>query len=559
MSPDEADSRPVPPPDEAGQKAPGLIRSAGIASAAIMVSRITGLVRESVLSGLFGAGETFDAYVLGYRIPNLARELFAEGALSSALVPTFTSYLATKSREETRELFNTTGALIFATAGGFCILGMLLSPVLVHVFAPGFGGVPGKSALSASLMRTMFPFLLLLALSAQAQGILYATHRFALPALSSAAFNLFSVLSGVTLGYWLGPRLGISTVRGMAFGVVIGGVGQLAFLLPGVWRAGFRWRPQWNLRHEGVRHILGLMAPALIGSASGQINVLVNTNFAAGLRDAAGHVMNGPVSWLSYAYRFFILPLGIFGVAISSAALPRLSRSAAHRDLEGFRRTFARSVLMILLLTVPAAAGLAILGESMIGIVYQHGRFLAYDTHQTALALSCYAAGLAGYAVLKLAAPAFYALGDARTPMFVSIASVFVNAIGAFVTVRVAGFGHAGLALTSSVVSTFSSLALLVFLRAKIGHIDGRALLAGFAKIVVAAAAMSVVCRGVVILSHRIVSAPALARIADIVVGVPVGLVLFYAIAQLLRVPGLAETRDQLLGRFWRRGFGGAV
>ncbi len=550
LAPEEADW------NEAGRRELGLIRSAGIVSAAITVSRITGLVRESVLSWLFGAGATFDAYVLGYRIPNLARELFAEGALSSALVPTFTRYLSTKSHRETRELFNAIGALTFTIAGGFCILGMLLSPVLVHLFAPGFGGVPGKSALSASLMRTMFPFLLLLALSAQAQGILYATHRFALPSLSSAAFNVFSVLSGVALGYWLGPRLGISTVRGMAFGVVIGGVGQLAFLLPGVWRAGFRWRPQWNLRHEGVLHIVGLMGPALIGSASGQINVLVNTNFAAGLRDAAGHAMNGPVSWLSYAYRFFILPLGIFGVAISSAALPRLSRSAALLDIDEFRRIFTRSILMILLLTVPASAGLAILGESMIGIVYQHGKFLAGDTHQTALALSCYAAGLAGYSMLKLTAPAFYALGDARTPMFVSIASVFVNASAAFVTVRVAGFGHAGLALTSSVVSTFSSLALLVFLRAKIRHLDGRPLLAGFAKIVVATAAMSVVCRLVVILSHRFLPAPALARIADITVGVPFGLVSFYAVAALLRVPELAETRTQLLGRFALRKFG---
>lgn len=545
LLPDEAS----PGTTEAGQQDPGLIRSAGIVSAAITVSRITGLVREGVLSWLFGAGATFDAYVLGYRIPNLARELFAEGALSSAFVPTFTRYLATKSRQETRDLSNITGTLIFVIAGGFCALGILFGPLIVNLFAPGFEAVPGKSALATSLTRTMFPFLLLLALSAQAQGMLYATHRFALPALSSAAFNVFSVLSGVTLGYWLGPRLGISTVRGMAFGVVIGGIGQLAFLLPGVWRAGFRWRPQWNLRHEGVLHILGLMGPALIGSASGQINVLVNTNFAAGLRDAAGHVMNGPVSWLSYAYRFFILPLGIFGVAISSAALPRLSRSAAHRDLDGFRQIFTRSILMILLLTVPASAGLAILGESMIGIVYQHGRFLAWDTHQTALALSCYAAGLAGYSVLKLTAPAFYALGDARTPMFVSIASVFVNAIAAFVTVRVAGFGHAGLALTSSVVSTFSSLVLLVFLRAKIGHLDGRGLLAGFAKIVAATASMSIVCRAIVILSHRMFPDTALARIADIVVGVPAGLVLFYLVAAWLRVPQLAETRTQLLGK----------
>lgn len=532
---------------------PGLVRSAQILSAAITVSRITGLVRESVLGWLFGAGATYDAYVLGYRIPNLARELFAEGALSSAFVPTFTRYLATRTQTETRELSNITATFILVIAGGCCAVGMLLSPVFVNLFAPGFQAVPGKSALAASLVRIMFPFLLLLALAAQAQGILYSTHRFAVPALSSAAFNVCSVVSGLVLGHWLGPRLGISAVRGMAFGVVLGGIGQLVFLLPGVWRAGFAWRPQWNLRHEGVRHILGLMGPAVIGSASGQINILVNTNFAAGLRDAAGHVMNGPVSWLAYAYRFFILPLGVFGVAIASAALPRLSRSAAHHDLAEFRQILSRSILMILLLTVPAAAGLAILGESMIGIVYQHGRFLAYDTHQTAVALECYAAGLAGYAVMKLATPAFYALGDARTPMFVSIGSVFVNAAAAFATVRLAGFGHAGLALTTSVVTTCSSLALLVLLRRKVGHLGGRRLLTGFAKIALAAGAMGVACRGVVVLSHRFVSAPAVARVTDVAVGVPVGLLSFYVVAAALGVPGLAEARVELLRKFGRK------
>src|SRR5580692_8839110 len=402
---------------------PGLLKSAGIVSASIAMSRISGLIRESVLSWLFGAGATYDAYVLGYRIPNLARELFAEGALSSAFVPTFTRYLSTKTHAETRRLSNITATLILAIAGGFCGLGMLLSPQIVNLFAPGFQAVPGKSDLAASLVRIMFSFLLLLALAAQAQGILYATHRFAMPAVSPAAFNIFSVFSGLALGRWTG----IGAVRGMAFGVVLGGIGQLAFLLPGVWRAGFSWRPQWNLRHEGVRHILGLMGPALIGSASGQINVLVNTNLAAGLRDASGHVMNGPVSWLAYAYRFFVLPLGVFGIAIASAALPRIARSAAHRNFVEFRQIVSRSILMILLLTVPASVGLAVLGESMIGIVYQHGKFLPYDTHQTALALSCYAVGLAGYAVLKLIAPAFYTLGDSRTPALVSLASVAVN------------------------------------------------------------------------------------------------------------------------------------
>jgi putative peptidoglycan lipid II flippase len=532
---------------------PGLLKSAGIVSAAIATSRITGLVRESILSSLFGAGAVYDAYVLGFRIPSLARELFAEGALSSAFIPTFTRFLTTKSPEEARELSNITGTMVIVATGAFCLLGMIFAPVIVGLFAPGFHAVPGKTELAITLVRTMFPFLLLLALSAQAQGIHNATHSFFVPAVSSGIFNIASVATGLVLGYWIGPHIGLSPIRGMAFGIVAGGAAQLGFQLPGVWRAGFRWRPRWNLRqnlrNEGLRQILSLMGPAVIGSASGQINMLVNTNFAAGLVDASGHVMNGPVSWLAYAYRFFGLPMGVFGVAIASAALPRLSRSAALADFAEFRETLARSIIMIMLLTVPASVGLVLLGESMIGIVYQHGRFLASDTHQTALALSCYAVGLAAYAGMKLIAPAFYALGDARTPALVSLASVAVNAGTAYTMVRVFGFGHAGLALSTSVVATFSSLVLLLFMRGKIGGVQGEMLLMNAVKIGIAATAMGVVCWLVVRESHVLLTGGS-ARIADVVFGIPAGAASFYAAARLLRVAELADATESVLRRF---------
>jgi len=519
---------------------PGLLKSAGIISAAVAASRVTGVVRESVLGWMFGAGATFDAYVLGYRIPSLARELFAEGALSSAFIPTFTRYLATKTPEETRELSDITATMLTVITGSVCALGMLFSPAIVNLFAPGFHAVPGKWELAVSLVRTMFPFLLLLALSAQAQGMLYASHRFGIPALSSSLFNIASVISGFALGRWFG----ISPVHGMAIGVVIGGAAQLGFQLPSLWKAGLLWKPRWNLQHEGVRHILWLMGPAVIGSASGQINILVNTNFAAGLRDASGHVMNGPVSWLSYAYRFFALPMGVFGVAIASATLPRISHSAAMQNFE----TLSRSIVMILLLTVPSSIGLAILGESMIGIIFQHGRFLAYDTHQTALALQCYAAGLAGYSALKIIAPAFYALGDARTPMMVSLVSVLINGISAFTMVRIAGFGFAGLALSSSIVSTFSAITLLLLLRGRIGGIHGWQMGVSVVKVALAAVAMGGVCYAVVSGSHSLFQGSA-ARMADVAAGIPAGVASFYVAAAALRIPELAEVRGSLLKR----------
>jgi putative peptidoglycan lipid II flippase len=519
----------------------GILKSAGIISAAIAASRVTGLVRESVLSWLFGAGATFDAYVLGYRIPNLARDLFAEGALSSAFIPTFSRYLATKTREETRELSNVTGTLLIAITGTICVLGMVFAPVFVNLFAPGFHAVPGKFELATQLVRTMFPFLVVIALAAQAQGILNACHQFGVPAVSSSLFNIGSIAAGLALGYWLGPRLGISPVEGMAFGVLAGGLAQLAFQLPSVWRAGFAWRPRWDLRHEGVRDILKLMGPATLAGAALQINVLVNTRFAAGLHDAAGHVMSGPVSWLSYAFRFQQLPLGLFGISIASATLPRIARSAALGNYAEFRDTLSRSVVMILLLTIPSSVGLAVFGESMIGIVYQHGRFLPFDTHQTAAALTCYAVGLSGAAVSRLAAPAFYALGDARTPMFVSMASVLVNAGMAFAMVRGAGMGYAGLALSISTVSLFTAVALLALIRPRIGGLRGRQMLRSAAKILLAAAVMGLVCLPLVRLSHS--------RILNVLLGIPLGAGVFYAAALMLRIPEFAETRSAVMGK----------
>ena len=530
----------------------GVMRSAGVISAAVLSSRVTGLLRESVLSWMLGAGAANDAYVLGFRIPGLLRELLAEGALSHAFVPTFTRYLTNKTREETRELSNIMGTMILLIAGLLTLAGMVMAPWLVDIFAPGFRAVPGKKELAVTLLRTMFPCILLLALSAQAQGILYSSGKFGIPALSSSVSNLGTVIFGLALGYGLGPRIGITPVRGMAFGAVLGAASQLAFQLPSVWREGFAWRPAWNLRHEGVRHVLMLMGPAILGSAAGQLNVLVLTNLAAGLRDAQGHVMNGPVSWLSYANRFLALPMGLFAVSIATATLPSISRSAAQKNFGEFRETLARSIVMILMLTAPASAGLMVLGQSMIGIVFQHGKFLASDTVQTGLALQGFAVGLAGYSALRLVTPAFYALGDSKTPMLVSLAAVVVNAATAYSLVRVFGMGHAGLAVSTSVLYTFSALVLIWLIRGKIGGINGRAMAGSFAKILVGTAATAAVCRIVVEVSHHMLGLTFGARVADVALGIPAGAAAFYGVAAALDIPEMAETKAAVMRKIGR-------
>jgi len=515
-----------------------VVRSAGVVSLAVFLSRITGLLRESIMARLFGAGLIYDAFMLGFRIPNLTRDLFAEGALSSAFVPIFTEYLSQRSKEEAARLANLVASALIVVVGAICAAGIVFAPQLVHFLAPGFAAVPGKFELAVSMTRIMFPFLLLVALAAQAMGVLNASNRFGVPALASTFFNIGSVGFGVVLGVWLGPSLHLARIEGMAIGVVLGGALQLVWQLPSLHRLGFRFRPAFDWPHPGLQRILQLMVPAILGNAAVQINVMVNTNFASTISDPV-RGLDGPVSWLSYAFRFMQLPLGLFGVAMASATLPSISRSAAAGNMDEFRRTLSKSLGMVFLLTLPSSAGLAVLGKSIIGAIYQGGRFQQYDTQQTALALSCYAVGLAGYAALKVLNPAFYALGDARTPMLVSLASIAINFAAAETMIRLAGLGHAGLAMSTSIVALFGFVVLFEVLRRRIGGVYGRELRAGIAKVLIASLAMAVVTA---LSSHGMqlwLGVSQLARLADLAVSIPLGLAVFYRTCRALGVSEL--------------------
>jgi putative peptidoglycan lipid II flippase len=531
----------------AHQGGDSLTRSAGIASAAVATSRVSGLVREMVMARLFGASQVYDAFLLGFRIPNLTRDLFAEGALSSAFVPVFTEYLARRGKQEAARLFHLTATAIVGVVGLFCLLGMIFTPQIVHAMAPGFAEVPGKFALAVTLTRIMFPFLLLVALAAQAMGTLNACNHFGIPALSSTAFNIGSVTFGLVFGFTGARWLGVSLAEAMAFGIVFGGLVQLLSQVPLLWREGFRFQPAIDFAHPGLRRVMRLMGPALLGNAAVQVNVMVNTNFASSVTDLAGHVVDGPVSWLSYAFRFMQLPIGIFGVALASATLPALSRSAALDRMDEFRATLTRSLAMIFLLTIPSSVGLAVLGGSMVGAVYEYRRFQAVDTHQTALALACYAVGLAGYAATKILVPAFYTLHDARTPMLVSIASIGVNFAVAASLVKVAGLGHAGLALSTSAVALFGAAILLVALRHRAGPIGGGALVSGAARVLLASAAMGVVCWTSSRAIHHALDSAKAAQLVDVAVSIPLGVTVFYVLARALRVPELDATADTVL------------
>ena len=431
---------------------------------------------------------------------------------------------------------NLVATALILIVGTLCALGMIFAPALVHLLAPGYAAVPGKFELAVTMTRVMFPFLLLVALAAQAMGVLNASNIFGVPAHGVDVLQpRLRLDSDWFWECWLGPSMHLSRIEGMAVGVVLGGALQLCWQLPSLHHLGYRFRPVLHWSDPGMVRILRLMVPAILGNAAVQINVMVNTNFASTIYDPRTG-FDGPVSWLSYAFRFMQLPLGLFGVAMASATLPSISRSAAAGNMDEFRKTLSHSLGMVFLLTLPSSMGLVVLGKSIIGSIYQGGKFQLYDTQQTALALSYYAIGLTGYAALKVLAPAFYALGDARTPMLVSLGSIVVNFATASTMIRLAGLRHAGLALSTSAVALSGFAILFAILRKRIGGIEGRALVAQLGKVSAASLAMA----GVVAVSSHAMAASLgvsrLARLADLALSIPLGLAVYYGVCRALGV-----------------------
>src|SRR5947207_1463414 len=371
------------------------------------------------------------------------------------------------------------------------------APWLVAALAPGFD--PGKAALTVTLTRIMYPFILLVSLAALVMGMLNARNVFGMPAMASSFFNLGSIVSGVLLGYWLDPHFGARAILGLAIGTLVGGTLQLVVQLPALRRAGHSFHPDFHWRDPGVRSILRLMGPSVIAASTTQLNVLVNSVFASQLGD-------GPTFWLTVAFRLMQLPLGVFGVALGTVALPLLARMAATGNTEAFRSELARGMRLTFLMTIPSSIGLMVLAEPIISVLYQHGRFGAHETAESAAALRFYAIGLCGYAALKVLVNAFYALERRRTPMLVSFLAVGLNlALNWTLTVRF-NWGHRGLALSTACVATTNFLILYALMRSHLGRLESRAMLALLSKVALASAG---VFAAVALLAC---SAPALAQ-----------------------------------------------
>jgi putative peptidoglycan lipid II flippase len=452
---------------------------------AVMGSRILGLVREVVLNAIFGAGKELDAFIAAFRFPNLLRDLFAEGALSTAFVTTFSKKLAKDGKPAAFHLANLVFSSMVIVLGIVTLLGILFSDKLVWLITPGFYEVPGKAELTIHLTRIMFPFILLVSLAAVYMGLLNSLGSFGLPASASTAFNATSILFGLGIGYLFDHHLGPKAIFGFAIGTVLGGLVQLLIQIPRAIQLGFHleWVLDW--KDPALRHVVKLTIPAVVASAAVQVNVLVNTYFASFLG-------NGAVTWLNNSFRLMQLPIGMFGVAVSMVTLPFVSQSAAEADMKKFRHKVVEGLRLALFLTIPSSIGLAVLSVPIIGIIYERGAFTAYDTSQTGLALQAYAIGLASYACIKVLAPTFYALDSPSIPVRISIIGIILNLILNYVFIKILKLGIVGLPLSTSIVALINMLQLAWALRRKLGSLEGRKFLGFGIKLLLIAGIMGV-------------------------------------------------------------------
>ncbi|HVM96800.1 MAG TPA: murein biosynthesis integral membrane protein MurJ [Candidatus Acidoferrales bacterium] len=477
-----------------------IARAAGLVSFFTFISRIFGLVRDSVVGYYFGTGPAADAFFVAFRIPNLLRRFVAEGAMSTAFIPVFTDYWTNRSRQEALRAASAIATVMAVGLATITLVGILLSPWLTGVFAPGFLGEPGKYELTVELTRWTFPYIFLVSLVALCAGLLNSVRHFTAPAISPIVLNLTMIFAAAVVC----PHLSVP-VRGLAYGVLGGGVLQLALQLPPMIRLGIRLRPLWQPSHEAVRRALRLIAPMAFGAAVYQVNILIDTVLASVLP-------SGSVSYLWYADRVFEFPIGIFAVALGTAAMPSFAAQAARGAVDEMRRSLLFAMRMTNFIVIPAAVGICLLSLPITTVLFERGAFGFDEAVRTANALSAFAIGLWSVSLVRLLVPAFYALEDTRTPVVTAMGAFAANLVGsvtlmgavaptgesavadgiAALTTHVAvlDLKHAGLALSTSIAATVNMGLLLWLLHRRIGGLGLRQLIPSLVRNLAASAAM---------------------------------------------------------------------
>jgi putative peptidoglycan lipid II flippase len=457
-----------------------LLRAVATVSSMTFLSRLLGYVRDFLIARLFGAGLATDAFFVAFRIPNLLRRMFAEGAFSQAFVPILSEYRNRHSPEDTRSLVDAIGTLLFLVLVAATLLGMLAAPLIGYVFAPAwFHDRPEQFELTVQLLRITFPYILFISLVALAAGVLNTWSRFAVPAFTPVLLNLSFIVAALFFAERFDPP-----VLALAWAVFAGGALQLALQLPFLARIGMlpRWRVDW--RHPGVARVTKLMLPALFGVSVGQISLVINTIFASFL-------VAGSVSWLYFADRLMELPAGMLGVALGTILLPSLSRHYASGDAQEYGKLLDWGLRVTLLLALPAAAALAVLAVPLIATLFHYGRFGDEDLWMTRQALVAYSVGLVGLILVKILAPGFYARQNVMTPVKIGLVTLFATQLMnlAFIV----PLKHAGLALAIGLGACLNAALLYRGLRRGGIYAPQPGWAAFAAKIALAVAAMALI------------------------------------------------------------------
>jgi putative peptidoglycan lipid II flippase len=520
-----------------------LARSAGLVSVATMASRLLGLLRDQVLLLSFGAGDRLDAYKVAFRLPNLIRDLFAEGAMSAAFVPAFTRELQQRGKAAAWDLGSVVMSGLIVATGLISVVAVLVAEPLTRWIAGGYAEVPGKLELTTGLTQVMFPFLVLIAVAVACMGMLNALRWFFVPALAPAMFNVATIAS-VFLIVPLMPWLGWDPMIGLAIGTLLGGLAQIAVQWPALRREGFRFRFKFAPRDPRFLSIVALIVPGTVGLAAVQVNQLINVSLATGEG-------TGAVTYLDFAFRIMYLPIGLFGVSIATAALPDISRFAASGDRDQVRVAVSQAVRLMLMLNVPATFGLIALAVPIIELLVEYKKVTSADTLGMATALACYAPGLVGYSAVKIASPTFYAFKDARTPVTISLISIAVNIVLNLTLVRV--MSYRGLALGTGIAALVNAFSLFWLLRRRLGGLEDRRLLVAFMKILVASLIMAVAAWGTEAwLSSVWIADHAIARLFRVGAAVTVGLATLAAGAKLLRLHEFNAALGRVMSRLRR-------
>jgi len=452
-----------------------IVRAAGVVMAAFVVSRALGLARDMIIARQFGTSQELGAYLAAFRVPDMIFYLIAGGALGSAFIPTFTSYLAQEREDSAWRLANAIYTWVLLILTGLAAIAACLAPQLARLIVPGFD--PQAQALTAFLMRGMLVAPLIFGLSGVSMGALNACQHFLWPALAPAVYNL-AIIAGA---WWGAPRWG---VRGLAVGVVVGAGGHLAVQLPALWRRGWRYAPRLDWRSPGVREVGRLMLPRTLGLAAVQLNFLVNTILASTLGGEA-------IAALDFAWKLMLLPQGVLALAVATAAFPTFSSLAAQERLTEMRSTLVDTLQAVLYLTIPAGVGLLVLRVPIIRVLLERGLFDRGSTQAVAWALQFYALGLIAHSGVEILARAFYALHDTRTPVGIGLAAMAGNI--AFSLLLKGPWGHGGLALANTLATYGELAALLWAIRPRLGGLEGARFLPACRRMVLAAGTMGLV------------------------------------------------------------------